>query len=95
MEIESQVHPILKEVSEINQLWISDVRTCGGCGWYSRSPSLLSDDRIGYGDMTSRRYAYLRSSVGKDFNYHQLPLTRGAEVKHLALLSNKSQGVDK
>ena len=60
-----------------------------------RNPSLLSDYRMGYGNMISLRHAYFMSSIGKDFTPYQLPPTRDAEMKQLPSLSNKSWGVDR
>ncbi|GFZ19247.1 hypothetical protein Acr_27g0009860 [Actinidia rufa] len=66
VKMKSQVYPILKVTGEINQFGIGDVRTYGGRGRHFRK-SELSEDRMRYGDMTSRRHAHLRSSAGKDF----------------------------
>ena len=51
VEMESQGHPILKVVGEINQFGIGDMRTGGRCGRHPGNPSLLSDNRMRQGDM--------------------------------------------
>ena len=40
VEMESQDHPILRVIGEINKLGIGDVRTRGGCGQHSKKSEL-------------------------------------------------------